>query len=518
MARPLALSASIATPSGAVRAGAAAGVLLALAALTLWPLAVVIAHGALSPGAWPVALAARTAVVAVASTLLVMIPAVPLAATILRVDVPGRRTIWRTFRLAGLIPPFIAPLALLALAGPHGVLLPDALGGSLAAIVAGQALAYLPSAVVLAARALAAIPVELEQAAEVLGARRLTVVRRVTLALVGPRLVSAALGVLGLCLSDVASPLLLGGDRSLLSTAVVAAAGLGPENAARSALTLGVLAAGAALGGAVWRQAGFAAVGLPALPRLDRPARPAARRIAAAIGWAAVVALIAPLTIVVAVSLGHWSALGAGAVLGESVLLGLGAALVGVTLAVTTSRLVERRGGAMGRAAALLARVPAIGPGLVAAVGYATATGAPTTGPAALGMAVLIVAAWELPATARVAGAALVGADRSLEDAAASLGASGATTLRRIVAPALRPVAVPVAAHLFAAGVLAVGTVVVLTGVRPGLGAISLLTLATAGDAGAACAFAAALVALAGGALVLGRAIGARRLDPTMLA
>ena len=78
MARPLALPASIATPSGAVRAGAAAAVLLALAALTLWPLAVVIAHGALSPGAWPVAVAARTAVVAVTSTLLVMITAVPL--------------------------------------------------------------------------------------------------------------------------------------------------------------------------------------------------------------------------------------------------------------------------------------------------------------------------------------------------------------------------------------------------------------------------------------------------------
>jgi iron(III) transport system permease protein len=108
--------------------------------------------------------------------------------------------------------------------------------------------------------------------------------------------------------------------------------------------------------------------------------------------------------------------------------------------------------------------------------------------------------------------------DRSLEEVAGSLGASSATTLTRVVAPALRPVAGRLAAHLFAAAVLAVGTVIALTGVGPGPGAITMLTLATAGATGAACAVAVVLLALAGGALLLERAIDARRRGPTMLA
>ena len=113
----------------------------------------------------------------------------------------------RVCRLGVLLPPFVAPLALLVLAGPRGLVAGVfGPGGSLpgvVAIVIGQAIGFFPWAVALVVRALAAVPVEMEQAAETLGAGRLTVVRRVTLGLAGPRVGAAALVLVVLCLSDV---------------------------------------------------------------------------------------------------------------------------------------------------------------------------------------------------------------------------------------------------------------------------------------------------------------------------
>jgi iron(III) transport system permease protein len=520
MARSLTLPASPAPLRDAVRTVGVTVTLLVLSALTAWPLLGLVARGALAPIPWPAQLALQTLAVGLASTMLVTGPAVLIALAILRLEVPGRRVLWRALELITLIPPFSVPLAMLALAGPQGILSPGALRAGLAAIVAGQAVAMLPVAIALATRALAGIPVELEHAAELLGARRLTVLRRVTLGLAGPRLLRGALVVLGLCLADVVNPLLLGGDRHVLATAVIAAAD--PDSAARYALTLAALATGVALAGAVWREAGLVGLAWPERPRLDRPTWPVARWLAGAVAWATAALLVAPLAVVGAASIGHWLELTratTAAALGASVMLGLGAALVGTVLALAVARIAERRRGPAGRIAELLARVPAIVPGVVIGSGYALLAGAGARpGLGVLGPAIAIVAAWELPVTVRAARASPARVDRSLEEVAGSLGASSATTLTRVVAPALRPVAGRLAAHLFAAAVLAVGTVIALTGVGPGPGAITMLTLATAGATGAACAVAVVLLALAGGALLLERAIDARRRGPTMLA
>ena len=187
--------------------------LLLLAAFTVWPVAAVAVHGLLAPAAWPLRIAFATLAVAVTSTLLTLVPAGLIACALTRIGVPGRELVWHVLRLGALIPPFIAPLALLLLAGPGGILASSGSLTGFGAIVVGQALAFLPAAVTLLVRALAGVPVELEQAAEVLGARRRTVIRRVTLRLAGPNVLRAALVVLGFCLADVAGPLLLGGDR-----------------------------------------------------------------------------------------------------------------------------------------------------------------------------------------------------------------------------------------------------------------------------------------------------------------
>jgi ABC-type Fe3+ transport system permease subunit len=129
-----------------------------------------------------------------------------------------------------------------------------------------------------------------------------------------------------------------------------------------------------------------------------------------------------------------------------------------------------------------------------------------------------LVASWELPVTARAARDVLVRADASAEDAAVSLGAGGLTTLARVIVPALRPVAGWIFGYLLAAGMLAIGPVIVLAGPGRELGAPTVLTLAAAGATAVACAVATALLALAGGAVLLGRAIAGHRRGPTWLA
>jgi ABC-type sulfate transport system permease component len=123
-----------------------------------------------------------------------------------------------------------------------------------------------------------------------------------------------------------------------------------------------------------------------------------------------------------------------------------------------------------------------------------------------------------LPATLRVARDVLVRTERATEQAAISLGAGRATVARRVVVPALWPIAGWTLCDLFTASVLAVGAVIVFAGSGLDLGAVTLVTRAAAGATGAACALATVLLALAGGAVLLGRAIAARDRGLTLLA
>src|SRR5262249_20890819 len=114
----------------------------------------------------------------------------------------------------------------------------------------------------------------------------------------------------------------------------------------------------------------------------------------------------------------------------------------------------------------------------------------------------------------------LARSDRSREQAALTLGAGPLTTVRRVVLPGLSPAVVWLLAHGFAAGVTAVGTVVVLAGwVGPRqFGVTHMLASASTGSVGAACAVATVLLAVAGGATLLGRAAAGRESIPTLLA
>ncbi len=524
MARPLAAPRSRTAPTDVVSI-AGALLVVVLAAFILYPVAAVTVWGLRAWGLLGAAVPSHLALillslaVAVASTLAALLPAVPIAYALARVNVPGRARLWAVCRLGVLLPPFVTPLALLVLAGPRGpvagVFGP---GGSLpgvVAIVIGQAIGFFPWAVALVVRALAAVPVEMEHAAETLGASRLTVVRRVTLGLAGPRVGAAALVLVVLCLSDVATPLLLGGDATVLATAVAAAATTNAESASSLALALALLVG---LIGGTWRHGAFMAGTWPALPAVHRPASAGLHALLTALVGILGLALpvlwaLVPIGSVLqagGVSFGAWAAFASPVglrPLGLSLALGLGAALIGATVTLIAAWVVGRRQIVLGRGIDMLAQAPLAVPGVAAGTGYLLAFGTPSPPFGTLPLAMLLVACWQLPATLRVAREVLARTERATEQAAISLGAGRATVAKLIVLPTLRPIAGWIVCDLFAAAVLAVGAVIVFAGSGLELGAVTMVTRAAAGATGAACAVATVLLALAGGAVVLGRAI-----------
>ena len=527
MARPAVVVTPPAASPHVVSAVGVALMLLILVALLVWPLLDLLMRGltSMSPS---LRNDLFTLAVGAASTLGALGMASIVAAAV-RTGGRGGHVLRGILRIGLLVPPFVVPVAMVAVAGNAGALsraLGDRVPGGALGIVLGQAFAFLPAAFALVLWALAAVPADAEQAAELLGASRWTVFRRITLGLAQPRLYAAGTIVAGLCFADVTTPLLLGtGDPVMLAVRVVSPAD-STLTTAGGAFDLWLLMV-CLRSARMWREAAMP-FGLETESPAGSKASAGARPVLATLAWliaAAVVGLwvTVPLASLHAVTVGsmvdleHWrSVLGAARPLRASLLLGLGAAFVSTALTLLTAAVASRGHDVVARVTTWLTRVPLTVPGVVASLGYVTAFGAPRGDVALL---VLLVAAWSLPLTVPVAAAVLAGADRAREHAALSLGAGRVTTLRRVVLPSLGPAAAWIFLHGFAAGLTAVGAALVFVERgHPALGVTHMLASASTGAVGAACAVATVLLALAGGAALLGRAVAGRDSIPTLLA
>lgn len=420
----------------------------------------------------------RSLWISAASVVLAALVGVPLAFLFERTEFPGRRFLGAVAALPVALPPLVGVIAFLFLYGESGFVsravrallgLDEPLWrlAGPGAILLVHAYSMYVYFYLFTRAGLSRLDAALLEAAASLGAGRTRTLFRVTLPLLRPALVSAALLTFMTSLASFSAPYLFGGGFRVMTTQIVASKLNGDIGLAQvETVMLAVLAL----------------LGLWAMRRADRaagatgvrgvaPARrhlqsPFARLGAGALGWLLAGLLLLPHAVLLLVSLvppftwttewfppvlelSNWTALVSRPEKLQPVLnsLWMAAASTAAALALgfAAARLSAARKGFLAGALEGLIALPWAIPGTVFAVALATTFGVSQPW---LGRFVLIGTPWilplaylvrSLPLTGRGALAGLRSLDPALEEAAASLGAGRWRRLWRVVVPMLRP-------------------------------------------------------------------------------
>jgi iron(III) transport system permease protein len=422
----------------------------------------------------------RSLWISAASAILAGLVGVPLAFIFERTEFPGRRLLGALIALPVALPPLVGVMAFLFLYGESGFITrvvqhlmgmsrpPWSLGGPGAILLVHVYSMYVYFYLFTRA-ALARLDASLLEAAAISGAGRWRIFRRVTLPLLKPALVGAALLTFMTSLGSFSAPYLFGGSFRVMTTQIVASK-LNGEIGLAQVETV-ALALTALIGLWFMRRldAGRTAViggvrGIAPMRRIVQ--RPLARAGATAAGWLLTLVLLLPhLTLVVisfvppvtwttellppVMDLSNYREVATG---GErlrpvvnSLWMALAASFGALALGLAAARSSLAHGGRLGRALETLTVLPWAIPGTVFAVALATAFSANQP---YLGRFILVGTPWilplaylvrSLPLTGRSAFAGLRQLDPSLEEAAAILGAGRWRTLWRVTLPMLRP-------------------------------------------------------------------------------
>ena len=468
----------------------AAGVLFVLLWLVLYPNLFVLADSFMDAGRFTAEHYARFAGsaserealwnsvwISLASVVLSALLGVPLAFLFNRRDFPGRRVLGALAALPVLLPPLVGTISFLFLYGESGFFtraLQDAMGleeapwrltGAWAVLLVHAYTMYVYFYLFTAA-ALARLDAAYEEAAAALGAGRWTTLRRVTLPMLAPALGGAALLVFMTSMASFSAPYVFGGNFRVLTTQLVTSrlngeTGLVAVEAVVLALTSFVFLVFLQRFEAARRYTG-ASKGLGAAP----PAT-AGRKWA----WTAAAAffvgfLLLPHATVVLVSFvpeGTWTTQFFPPEYGlepyrrmfadperlrpvlNSLQMATVATLANVVFAFAAAYLIVRtRARGRGLAGALVI-LPWALPGTALAIALAStfSVNQPLAGRFVLiGTFTILPLAYfirNVPLVTRAAMTSFRQLDPTLEEAAASLGASRATTLRRVVLPMVLP-------------------------------------------------------------------------------
>lgn len=405
---------------------------------------------------------------------------VPLAFLFETTEFPGRRVLGTLVALPVVLPPLVGVLAFLFLYGESGVVAravqaatrssepPWRLTGP-GAILLVHAYTMFVYFYLFTRAGLARLDAAFTEAAVSLGAGRLRILFRVTLPLLRPALVGAALLTFMTSLSSFSAPYLIGGTFRVMTTQIVFSRLNGDTGV--SMVETAALAA-VALVGLAWLQRVEKRRDVAGAIRGAAPGRRTLKRgaLVAAAGWIFAALLLLPHAMLVLVSfvppgtwnaealppvlsLANWSAVFSqaerlrpivnslwmsAAATAAALALGFGAAWLAVR---GSARGPSRLSGALES----LVAIPWALPGTVFAVAIAAtfSVHAPWAGRFVLiGTAAILPLAYvvrSLPLTGRAAFAGLRQLDPALEEAAASLGAPPARRLRAVTLPLLRP-------------------------------------------------------------------------------
>ncbi len=437
---------------------------------------------------------------------------------------PGRGLLRQLASIPIVTPPFVVAISAILLLGKNGLVTRACLDlgvdlyglgfdvYGLFGLVLVETLAYFPTAFLVLTGVLASIDPALLEAASSLGASPLATFRRVTLPLIAPGLWASFLLVFIESLADFGNPLILGGRFKVLSVQAYLQI-TGVDDAPGGALLALVL---------LLPSLGLYAVQSMLLSRrsyVTVTGKPSRRALLPRSGVRLVGGLALLLGAVVTIFYGLvlfgsfvrlWGAdhsftlenyprvLGMAARdLVDSIALAGIAAPLATALALLIAYLVTRRrffGRRLLEGSVLLTFAV---PGTVAGIGYALAFSSPPlllTGTAAI--IVLLFVVRSLAVGVKAAGAALEQIDPSLEEAAASLGASPLTVFRRVTAPLIGPAVFSSLAMTFVRSLTAVSAVIFVVSGQWNVVTVAILGLLETSELSLAAALSVVLVGL----------------------
>ncbi len=441
------------------------------------------------------------------------------------------------FRLIGILPllspPFVVAAAFILLFGPRGVISygvfhfsPNVLG--LGGIWGVQTIAFFPFTYQLIADVLARSDPRLEQAARNLGARSLTIFRTVTLPLARPGLLAAILTTAIYVLEDFGNPALIGGRFEVLPTeAYGLVTGFG-DFAGAAAISTILLVLALVLYLARLRLEGRSSYvtitgRASTIPRPPVPRRLSWACFAGCVILAALIVLVYGVLVVSALTaafpgnlaptLKHFAYVGAHAdSLRNTVVYSVVAAGLCALFAVLLAFMVQRRSWPGRRAVDFLAILPAAVPGIFFGIGYATAFNQRWLDWLDRGALITIsMLFWNIPVGYQAALAGLSQIDRSIDEAATSLGASALRGFADVLFPMLRGALTTGFVTAFVRAVTTLSVVIFLFTPGSTVATITIFQLVNDFNWGGATAFTVADIGLAVLVLTVGWLVTGRR-------
>jgi iron(III) transport system permease protein len=431
---------------------------------------------------------------------------------------------WKPFfRMIGILPllspPFVVAASYILLFGPRGVISyylfgqsPNVLG--LGGIWGVQTIAFFPFAYQLIADVLGRSDARMEQAARNLGAGPWKVFRTITLPMARPGLAAAILMTAIYVLEDFGNPALIGGRYTVLPTqAYGLISGFGDVSGAAAVSTILLILALVLYFGKMRLEGQRSYVTITG--RAGTIPRPPVPR---AVNWACFIAcLILAITILMvygvlfvsaltisfpanmAFTTKHLDYMGANSIsLRNTLVYGGIAAIICSLFAMMLGFLVQRRDFVGKRLVDFVAIMPAAVPGIFFGIGYATAFNQRWLDWLDRGALITIsMIFWNIPVGYQAAIAGLQQIDRSLDDAATSLGASSLRAFRDILFPMLDSALLTGIVTAFVRAVTTLSVVIFLFTPGTTVATITIFQLVNDFNWGGACAFTISVVGMA---------------------
>ncbi len=476
------------------------------------------------------------------------------ALIVTRTDYPFRRLLRSLAVLPMITPPFVIGLGLILLFGRSGLInhfLEFAFGIAPArwfygmqGVLVAQVFAFTPIAFLVLIGVVEGVSPSLEEAAQTLRASRWRTFVDVSLPLMRPGLANAFLITFIESIADFGNPIILGGNFGVLSTEVffsVVGAELDPGRAAALGIVLLLFALGAfLLQRAVLGNRNYTGVSGKGDTGVPAPLPAGVRRFCYALAapWLILTVVVYAMTFAggfvenwgrdYTPTLRHYVK-AFGVEWGPNGFLWAGAAWNSFWTTIKLSAIAAPLTAAMGIVAAwLLTRQRFVGqgvlefgtmlsfaiPGTVIGVSYILAFNVPPIEMTGTALILVVCNVFRnMPVGVRAGVAAMSQIDRSLDEASTTLGARGATTLRKVLLPLLRPAVVAALVYSFVRAITTVSAIIFLVSAQYEWATTYIINRVLNGDYGVAIAYSSVLIVIMLGVIfAIQKVVGPRRI------